>query len=117
MKPIEEELRSALRRQEPPEGFAARVLARVAALPAERTAWWAPLRTLLRSPRWRWAAAAVAACLLAAALVVHHRRQQRMEAQGEVAKAQVMKALRIASAKLNIARRKVQEIDRSGPQS
>ncbi len=115
MKPIEEELRAALRKQEPPEGLAARVLARVSAWPSRETAWWAPLRALVRSPRWRWAAAAVAACLLAVA--VHHRREQRMEAQGEMAKAQVMKALRIASVKLNIARRKVQEIDRSGPQS
>ncbi len=115
MKPIEEELRSALRRQEPPEGFAARVLARVSARPAPEAARWAPLRALFHSPRWRWAAAAVAACLLVVA--VHHRRQQRMEAQGEMAKAQVMKALRIASVKLNLARRKVQEIDRSGPQS
>ncbi|MBZ5563380.1 MAG: hypothetical protein LAP13_13290 [Acidobacteriia bacterium] len=117
MKPIEEELRAALRKQEPPEGFAARVLARVNTRPTPQTAWWAPLRAFVRSPRWRWVAAAVAACLLLVAAVVYHRREQRMEAQGEMAKAQVMKALRIASVKLNIARRKVQEIDRSGPQS
>ena len=115
MKPLEEELRSALRREEPPEGFAARVMARVRAPAQDR--WWRSVRGLWRFPRWRWAAAALAACLLVAVAVVHHRREQRMKAQGEMAKVQVMKALHIASSKLNLARRKVQEIDRSAPQS
>ncbi len=117
MKPLEEELRSALRRQEPPEDFVAHVMARVSTPASTEARWWVPVRALLRAPRWRWAAAALAACLLVVAAVVHQRREQRMKAQGEVAKAQVMKALRIASSKLNVARRKVQEIDRSAPQS
>jgi hypothetical protein len=117
MKPLEEELRSALRRQEPPEGFAERVLAQASARPVREGRWWLPLRALVREPRWRWAAAALAACLLVAVAVVHQRREQRIKAEGEMAKVQVMRALRIASSKLNMVRRKVQEIDRPTPSS
>ncbi len=117
MKSIEEELRAALRKQQPPEGFAARVMARVNTATPPKSARWTLIIAFVRSPRWRWAVAGLAACLLLAAVVVHQRREQRMKAQGELAKAQMMKALHIASAKLNLARRKVQGIDRSGPQS
>jgi hypothetical protein len=43
---------------------------------------------------------------------VRHQRQERLRREGEMARAQVTQALRIASAKLNVARRRVEEIGR-----
>jgi hypothetical protein len=95
---IESELKNALRRVPPAEGFAARVLARIAAEPAER-----------RQPNWWWRAAA-AALLLAAMLggLVAHQAIERRE--GERARRQVMLALRIAGAKVAHAQREVRDI-------
>src|SRR5574337_1127704 len=111
MKPLEEELRRALRREEPPEGFTDRVLTRTATAPGGRAGWRQTVGSLFRMPGLRWAAAGTLACLLVAAGILHHWRVQREKAEGELAKVQVMKALRLASVKLNVARRKVQEID------
>src|ERR1700691_576543 len=91
---LEQELKSALRRQDPSPDFAERVLARVAA---------APLRTAPRvSQVWvRWLAAIAAALLLAAGgLEYRHYRGERAKAQG-------LLAVRIAGSKLNKAQRKV----------
>ena len=115
MKPLDEELRSALRRQEPPSGFVERVMARVAGRPAPRAAWAQAVRVFFRLPRLRWAAVGAVACLVLAIGVVQYRREQR--AQGEMAKEQLKQALHIASSKLNQARKRVQEIDRRSPQS
>lgn len=115
MRPLDDELRSALRRLDPPAGFAGRVMARLAAQPAARAGWRQALRTLFRMPRLRWVAVGIAACLLLTIGVVLHQRQQR--AQGEMAKEQLKQALQIASSKLNLARRRVQEIDRRSPES
>jgi negative regulator of sigma E activity len=117
MSRLDDELRWALRRREPSQDFAERVLARIALqdaapIPA-RNSWW---RALLPGPhsfemrRWnlRWAMVGALACLLAVTVGVHrYRVNERTRAEGEVAKAQVMLALQIASAKLNFAQRKV----------
>jgi hypothetical protein len=117
MKQLENELRSALRRQEPPPDFADKVLAQIAAAPAAKPGWRQVLRQLLSTPRLRWVAVGALACLLVAFGAFRYREVQRTRAQGEAAKVQLMQALRIASNKLNMARRKVQEIDRRDPQS
>ena len=92
MAPLEDELRSALRRREPSPDFTERVLARVAAVPVRR----AP------QPWVRWVAAMAATLLLAAGgLEYRHYR-------GERAKDQVLLAVRIAGSKLNKAQKKVQ---------
>jgi hypothetical protein len=67
----------------------------------------------------KWAAVGAMACLLMTATfgVRYYREQQRLQAEmlaaeqaeGERAKSQVMLALQIASAKLNVAQRKVKE--------
>src|SRR5215469_15213006 len=105
MKPLEDELRRALRRREPTPGFTERVLARVrqeaearpvassesAARPAQRRRW----------DGWMWFgqrfrvgfAVTAAALLLVVSLSVwrqHREEQQRKE--GEAARAQVMEA-------------------------
>ena len=109
----DEELKGALRRRELPGGFAERVLARIA---AEEAAQSVPQREL-----WQrfftqslvlWAAAAA----LAGALIVggiQYRRVQRERAEGEAAKQQLMLALRITSRKLQLAKAKVDEINRN----
>jgi uncharacterized protein HemX len=89
---LEDELRSALRRQEPSPDFAERVLARVAAAPVRRASRpWVP-----------WVAAIAAALLLAAGGFEYRQYQ------GERAKDQVLLAVRIAGGKLNKAQKKVQ---------
>ena len=94
---LEDNLRSILRREEPPEGFAARVRSR---LELERGRAW---RLRWRRPGWRWAAAAaLALVLLGAPLAEYHRRRE-----GEAARAQAMLALRIASTQLNSVLKKV----------
>jgi hypothetical protein len=102
MNRLEDDLRAALRRRDPPEGFAARVLAR---LGPERTRRRVSLR--VRSKPWiRWAAAAaLALVVLAAPLAEYHRRRE-----GEAVRNQAMLALRIASSQLNSALKKVVEM-------
>jgi len=95
---LDDELRSALQRQEPPPEFAERVLARVAAVPVRMPRPW------FRLPVMRWAAAmAATVMLLAGGLEYRHY-------EGERAKAQVLLAVRIAANKLNKVQRKVQMI-------
>lgn len=85
----EDELRSALRRREPPHGFAERVLAHAAPR---------------RSPVQRWAWGAVAACLLVLAGGVEFRQYQ-----GRKAGHDLLVALDIAGRTLQEAEKKVQE--------
>lgn len=125
MKPLEDELRRVLRRREPPVGFTERVLARArqetdgrnpvsTAQPARRARWagWTWF-----GPRLRWGFAAIAAAiLLAVSLSVWHYRQreEQQRREGEAARAQVIEALRITSAKLNRVRVKVQAATNDG---
>jgi hypothetical protein len=117
MKDLENELRAALRRREPPAGFTQRVLAQIEAAPAPRVGWRRALASLFRMPRLRWAAAGAVACLLLAIGIAHYRQVQRERAEGEAARAQVMQALRIASSKLNVTMKRVQETDRRPPRT
>ena len=108
-----QELKGALRRCEPSKGFTERVLTRIA---AEEAAQSAPQRESW--PRFftqslvRWAAAAALACALIAG-GIQCRRVQRERAEGEAAKRQLMLALRIAGKKLQLAKAKVNEINRN----
>jgi hypothetical protein len=124
MKRLDEELRNALRREEPSADFTDRLMARIAqgadappALPPERTSqeehWLSKLRQFFTLAPMKWAVAGAFACLLiAAGFIFYHERERRRAAEiaeGEKAKQQVMLAMRIASAKLNVAQKKVQE--------
>ncbi len=117
MRPLEDELRAALKRPDAPAGFVERVMARVEAGQARRAGWWERLGEHLRTPRFRWVAAGIAAGLLLVIGAVQYEREQRARMQGELAREQLKQALHIASSKLNQARRKVQEIDHRGPES
>jgi hypothetical protein len=98
MTDFEDLLRRALEKQEPSADFTARVMAR--AVPAKRPMAWLSWRS--------WAAAGMAAALCLGAVGVemeHHRRVQR---EGEAAKAQLMQAMHITSAKLRQIHKRVQ---------
>ena len=120
MKPLEDELRRTLRRREPPPGFTGRVLNRV----REETDAREPMGTapaVQQTPGSQWAgwawfgprlqlgfAAVAVALLLAISLSLWHRyREEQQHREGEAARAQVIEALRITSAKLNRVRAKV----------
>jgi hypothetical protein len=105
MSRLDDALREALRREEPPEGFAGRVMARIEAR-KERGGAWGGLMAAFRGPRLRWAGAFAAAALAIGTTAY----QERQRAEGERAKTQVMLALRITGAKLEYARARVQRV-------
>ena len=95
MNHMEHELREALKRVEPPAGFADRVMARV---PARRSTWF---------PRnWITAAAAVLIAVVGAGSWEYQRaREERLAA--EQAKAELIFALELTSSKLQATRSKL----------
>ncbi len=102
---LEDDLRAAMRREEPPAGFAERVLARV-----EQPAASVPVH---RQPfhRWTWAAAAMAACLTIGTGLVEYRHEQIQRAKGLEAKQELMQAMRITGSKLRLAQEKVRHLN------
>jgi hypothetical protein len=95
---MDDELRRALRRVEPPEGFADRVLQRAAVSPKQpKAAKAGPFRL------------AIAATLVAATVGggVWYRAGERRREQGEEAKRQVLLSLNIAGSKLRALEMKV----------
>jgi hypothetical protein len=107
MSRLEEELRQALRREEPPGGFAERVLARAAARSARRGRWTSWLH-LPWPAQLRWVAAA-AAMLVMTFSGFEYYQQRQARVRGEQAKEQVMLALRIAAGELQFTRQKVRQ--------
>jgi len=106
MKRLEEELKNSLRREEPPEGFAGRVLAATA---RKRPNAWS---RFVSWPQMRWAMAG-ALCLMLAVAGMEYKQARQEEARGEAAKAQLMQALHITASKLQRAQEKVQNLDTS----
>jgi hypothetical protein len=106
---IEKHLCQALRRCDPPEGFADGVLKRVATEsrePAPRLPFWH-----WRWPVLRWAAIPALAVMIAGGIGyrTYERREQQEEAM--IAKQQVMLALRITGNKLRLVKQKVKEAE------
>jgi hypothetical protein len=104
----DDELRRALRRVEPPAGFAERVLQRtsergVSTLAPGRR----PMRRALGGPMVRWATAAALAIAVTGGM--WYRAEQRRQAQGEEARRQVLIGLRITSSKLQLVQLKVNQ--------
>jgi hypothetical protein len=93
MSEFEEELRSALRRQEPPGGFADRVMARTRPKPKST-----PRRA-------NWVAAAMAACLLLGLGGFEYRQYE-----GRKARRELVLALEIAGSKLSMAQARVSQL-------
>lgn len=90
---LEEELRSALARKEPPAGFKGRVMRRAGERPAAQ---WP-----------RWLAAAAAAIVVVTGIGLGYRQHR-----GAEAKEQVMLAFKITAAKVNHIQARVKEVGR-----
>lgn len=106
MTPFEEELKKALVRREPSDGFAERVLARVDEQNRAKLMIRSGFLQRLRS--WRLIP------VLAGALVVTGGiayQQHEHEARGEAAKKQLMLAMRIAGSKLQYAQLRVEGVE------
>ncbi len=102
---LEHELRQALKRKNPSEGFDERVLDRLKA--------GAPERTPAPAPRWPRLALPLAASLsiaIAGSYYIRQQQETRHLAQTERAAHDVVLALQIASEKVSAVQLKVQEI-------
>jgi uncharacterized protein HemX len=105
---LEQELRRALKRKDPPSGFDDRVLSRIAAGET--------VRTPLAHQRWTRAALPIAASLMLAFGATYYVQQQQeqrareAQAQTEQATRAVVLALQVASEKVAAAQIKVQEM-------
>ena len=95
---LEDQLRAALQQEEPPAGFADRVLGLAAEQDERRErSLWFQFRSMFAVRRLSWAAAAVALVVVASGVGLRIQEERRVE--GEAAKRQVMLALRITSEK------------------
>ena len=104
---LNSELRKALSREEPPVGFEARLMARLASEPKRETglARWFKL-AMPRFPMMSRLAFASVLCLMVAA-GVHYERERQERVEGEAAKAKLMQALRVTGTELQAVREKV----------
>jgi len=104
---LDDELKSALKRREPPAGFTDRVTARARVKPAERrSTWQGKLGRLFSLRTLEWATA----CAVATVLLVGAGGEYRRRQEGERAKQQVVFALRMAGSRLSFAQRMVLEL-------
>jgi ribosomal protein L30E len=109
MKPLDDELRNLLRRKDPPEGLAERVMARLERPPARLTIG-RRVSEFFRPPVLRWAAVAAVVCVVAVASIVRYQHQQQMRAQAEQASQQAIYALRITNEEIGTALRRAQRV-------
>jgi hypothetical protein len=114
MHDLDDELRGALRRGEPPDGFAERVLNRVAEQAQHAQMWGPPLGRPIRpkpDPTVGFIHWAVAAALVAAvAGGFEYVAKQAQRAEGEAARERVMLALHIAGNKLQLVQTKINRL-------
>jgi len=100
---LDDALREAFRRVDPPPGFADRVV---------RRASHGPVRTSLGTRAWlRWAAAAVLVMAVSGGL--WYRAEEHRRAEGEEARRQVLLSLQIAGSKLNAVQMKINRREES----
>ncbi len=104
---LEDELRAALQREDPPAGFTDRVLTLAA---RRELSLWSRFIDAFAVPRLRWASAVVAVLVIASGVGLRIEEQRR--AEGEAAKRQVMLALRITSEKWQVAAKEISGKDK-----
>jgi len=105
MSNLEEDLKMALRREEPPADLADRVLARLAEAP--QPSWWERLSLLMQPPRLQWVAVTVMVSVLLPSAGVLYRREMQQRAEGERAKQQLLFAVHVAGSRLHQAQKRV----------
>jgi hypothetical protein len=108
MTPFEEELKEALKPQEPLAGFTARVLARCAQEDARKhSGFW---HNFWAVPAWRLGAVTAALLLVAGGTAYEqHEHEVSREVRGMAAKRQLLLAMRIAGTKLQEVQQRVKE--------
>jgi hypothetical protein len=115
---LEHELRRALTRKDPPDGFEEKVLTRASAHPPSRFALRRTSPSHLRGLRWRrrkWLALPLAASLIAAVAWDRHRDVQlERQAEAERTAYEATLALHIAGEKLAAVQRKLQGVNHQG---
>jgi hypothetical protein len=109
---LEDDLKTALRRTEPPDGFANRVLARANGPAAAEPSWWQYLTVLVRPPRVQWVALSLIVSFMIPAAGVY-RKERHARAEGERAKEQLVFAMRVTGNKLHRVHQKVLEMGRT----
>jgi hypothetical protein len=107
MKPLDDELRNLLRREEPPAGFAERVMARLETTP-QRMTLAQRVFAFFGRPMLRWAVVATMVCVVAVAGIIRYQHQQQMRAQAERASQQAILALRITNEEIDAALERAQ---------
>lgn len=107
MSNLEDQLRAALRREEPPADLADRVLARLNRPPVP--SWRERLSVLMHPPRIQWVAVTVMISVLLPFAGVQYRKEMQYRAEGERAKQQLLFAVHVAGSRLHKAQRKVLE--------
>jgi hypothetical protein len=108
---LEEDLKKALRRVEPPAGFAERVFARASAPAPPGPSWWESIIVLFRPPNVQWVALSLFMSVMIPAAGVYRKERQERE-EGEKAKQQLMFAVKIAGNKLHHVQQRVLEMGR-----
>jgi hypothetical protein len=98
MDDLEKQLQSALRREDAPEWFEARVMNAVKATQAQRA-----------RPRWHWTLATAMAAVIAIGGGMEYRREAQERVAGEAAKAKLQLALKITGTKLAEIQQKLNE--------
>lgn len=99
---LEKDLERLLRRERPPAGFAARVIQRIEQEEDRRGR-----LSLTKGTWWRALAAGLLLTIVGGGWIAHHELERR---EGERARAQVLLALQITSAKMHAAREHVREL-------
>ena len=112
MSNLEDNLKAALERIEPPAEFTGRVLARLNGQAPLKLAWWDLLGVLLRPPRIQWVALSVIVSIMIPFAAVQYQKERRLRAEGEKAKEQLVFAVHVAGNKLHRVQQKVLEIGR-----
>jgi hypothetical protein len=102
MSRLEDKLREAFKQEDPPSGFAERVLARSSEV--ERSSW----SFILAGRGLRWGFVGLLCLALAVGGVGYHREQVK-RAQSEAAKQQLLLALRIAGKQLQFVQSKINQ--------
>lgn len=103
---FEDDLRLALRREEAPADFAARVMARTGERPAVVVM--PQRRPVLR--QWTAMAAGVALMVLVPAAIERHQENEREMREGAMAEKQVVRALKLTSRKLRMTQSMLREM-------
>lgn len=109
MSKLENELKKALRREMPPEGFTERVLVRAAAEQGRRPRW-ERFYGFFHLSRMRWAIS-LAAVLVVLFAGLRYERQRRIAIEGEQAKQQVLLALKITAEQLRGVEKSIQQLN------